>query len=135
MSPSRWRLPAGIRSPVGADLRASLGAVFGQSTHARPALELEVDRPARISRHDWRHAEVDLAGYAASGLPARTMGRSLLEDPLFFAAALAGGAALAELANGTPVWRRRSDESLDGHELGTRGMGRTARIRERLRTH
>ena len=31
-------------------------------------------------------------GYAASGLPARTMGRDLDEDPLFFAAALAAGA-------------------------------------------
>jgi hypothetical protein len=46
----------------------------------------------------WRHRlseeAVDLAGYAASGLPARTMGRDLEEDPLFFAAALAAGAAL-----------------------------------------
>ena len=36
----------------------------------------------------------DLDGYAASGLPSRTMGRSLTEDPLFFAAPLAAGAAL-----------------------------------------
>jgi hypothetical protein len=46
----------------------------------------------------WRHrlheAPVDLVGYAASGLPARTMGRTIEEDPLFFAAALAAGAAL-----------------------------------------
>lgn len=46
----------------------------------------------------WRHRlseqPVDLAGYAASGLPARTMGRELSEDPLFFAAPLAAGAAL-----------------------------------------
>ena len=53
--------------------------------------------PARIARHDWRRAAVDLAGYADSGLPARTMGRSLAEDPLFFGAALAGGAVLAGL--------------------------------------
>ena len=45
-------------------------------------------------RHSLREAPVDLAGYAASGLPTRTMGRSLEEDPLFFAAALAAGAAL-----------------------------------------
>ncbi len=45
-------------------------------------------------RHRLREAPVDLAGYAASGLPARTMGRNLEEDPLFFAAALAAGAAL-----------------------------------------
>lgn len=46
----------------------------------------------------WRHRlhelPADLAGYASSGLPARTMGRTLEEDPLFFAAPLAAGAAL-----------------------------------------
>ena len=46
-------------------------------------------------RHRLREASADLDGYAASGLPSRTMGRSLSEDPLFFAAPLAAGAALA----------------------------------------
>ena len=45
-------------------------------------------------RHRLREAPVDLAGYAASALPAKTMGRTLEEDPLFFAAALAAGGAL-----------------------------------------
>lgn len=45
-------------------------------------------------RHRLREAPVDLAGYAATDLPAKTMGRGLEEDPLFFAAALAAGAAL-----------------------------------------
>jgi hypothetical protein len=45
-------------------------------------------------RHHLREAPVDLPGYAATGLPAKTMGRSLGEDPLFFAAPLAAGAAL-----------------------------------------
>ncbi len=45
-------------------------------------------------RHRLREAPVDLAGYAASGLPAKSMGRSLEQDPLFFAAALAAGGAL-----------------------------------------
>lgn len=45
-------------------------------------------------RHRLREAAADLAGYAASGLPARTMGRTLEEDPLFFAAPLAAGVAL-----------------------------------------
>lgn len=45
-------------------------------------------------RHKLREAPADLAGYAATGLPARTMGRDLAEDPLFFAAPLAAGAAL-----------------------------------------
>jgi hypothetical protein len=49
-------------------------------------------------RHDVIVQPVDLSGYAASGLPARTMGRTLEQDPLFFAAALASGAALAEAA-------------------------------------
>lgn len=44
--------------------------------------------------HRLRSAPADLQGYAASGLPTRTMGREIGEDPLFFAAALAAGAAL-----------------------------------------
>lgn len=46
-------------------------------------------------RHDIAVQQVDLKGYAQSGLPATTMGRSISEDPLFFAAPLAAGAALA----------------------------------------
>ena len=99
LEPVTVALPAGMRSPVGADLRAGLGAVFGGAMPAsRPALALDVERPVRITRHDWRRAAVDLPAYAASGLPAETMGRGLVEDPLFFGAALAGGSALAELA-------------------------------------
>jgi hypothetical protein len=52
----------------------------------------------------WRHrlheAPVDLPGYQASNLPARTMGRTIEEDPLFFAAALASGRALGESSAG-----------------------------------
>jgi hypothetical protein len=97
LEPVTVALPAGMRSPVGADLRAGLGSVFGGALPSRPALELDVERPARITRHDWRRAIVDLPAYAAADLPAETMGRKLTEDPLFFGAALAGGAALAEL--------------------------------------
>jgi hypothetical protein len=50
---------------------------------------------ATKDRHDLAVQPVDLAGYAASGLPTSTMGRDLDEDPLFFAAALAAGSALA----------------------------------------
>jgi hypothetical protein len=46
-------------------------------------------------RHDIAVQRIDLDGYASSGLPTRTMGRSIEEDPLFFAAALASGRALA----------------------------------------
>jgi hypothetical protein len=48
-----------------------------------------------LARHEWLERHADLDGYLATNLPSRSMGR---EDPLFFAAALAAGAALAELA-------------------------------------
>lgn len=50
--------------------------------------------------HRPREVPVDLAGYEAAGLPTRTMGRTIAEDPLFFAAALASGRALGESAAG-----------------------------------
>jgi len=75
----------------------------GLSHHTRTVLDLllapvvvaipEGQSPAD-ERHDWRTFPVDLAGYVASGLPTRSMGR---EDPLFFAAALAAGTALAQM--------------------------------------
>ena len=78
----------------------------GLSHHTRMVLELllrpaivalpageRVDVPATMAQ---RETQTDIAGYAGSGLPARTMGRSIEEDPLFFRAALAGGAVLAE---------------------------------------
>ncbi|MBS1870897.1 MAG: DUF3866 family protein [Actinobacteria bacterium] len=52
---------------------------------------------ARARGHAVVEAHADVEGYRASGLPTRTMGRTLDEDRLFFAAALAAGGALAEL--------------------------------------
>jgi hypothetical protein len=95
LEPVTVALPAGLRSPVGADLRAGLGAVFGGATKAPPAPE--VARPSRITRHDWRRAEVDLPAFAGAGLHPETMGRGIAQDPLFFGAALAGGATLAAM--------------------------------------
>ncbi len=46
-------------------------------------------------RHDVEVETVELDEYERSGLPVRTMGRTLAEDPLFFAAPLAAGRALA----------------------------------------
>jgi len=115
LEPVTVALPAGMRSPVGADLRAGLGAVFGGALPSRPALELDVERPVRITRHDWRRAIVDLPAYAAAGLPAETMGRGLTEDPLFFGAALAAGATLAELA-------RDAEHGEDGVEEAERSV-------------
>jgi hypothetical protein len=45
-------------------------------------------------RHKLHEAKPDVAGYEASGLPARTMGRGIEDDRLFFAAALAAGHVL-----------------------------------------
>jgi hypothetical protein len=78
----------------------------GLSHHTRTVLDLllrpaivalpageQVELPGHAAR---READADVDGYAASGLPARTMGRSIEEDELFFRAALAGGDVLAE---------------------------------------
>ncbi len=103
LEPVTVALPAGMRSPVGTDLRAGLGSVFAgtgsdaAAAASRPARTLDVERPVRITRHDWRRAKVDLPAYARSGLPAKTMGRTISQDPLFFGAALAGGGVLAEM--------------------------------------
>jgi hypothetical protein len=120
LEPVTVALPAGMRSPVGADLRAGLGAVFGGSrpsrqTKGQMALAIDVERPARIARHDWRRASIDLPGYAASGLASETMGRALIEDPMFFASALAGGSALAELT-GEPAAEEPDSDSAPGED-------------------
>lgn len=46
------------------------------------------------TKHQIRPAPADLEGYATSGLPTRTMGRTIEDDPLFFAAPLAAGRLL-----------------------------------------
>ncbi len=46
--------------------------------------------------HRLRAAPADFDAYSAAGLPTRTMGRDLAEDPLFFAAPLAAGALLGQ---------------------------------------
>ncbi len=89
----------------------------GLSHHTQTVLELllvGVDVPVPSTAEDVRGAlrpflgglhhtsshPADLDGYAASGLPARVMGRGLDDDPLFFAAALAAGTALGVAAPG-----------------------------------
>jgi hypothetical protein len=52
------------------------------------AAELE---NAREDRHHLHLHHIDLDAYAAAGLPTKTMGRTIAEDPLFFAAPLAAG--------------------------------------------
>jgi hypothetical protein len=74
-------VPVTVALPTGADLGDLLRG--------------EEARPEPRCRHRASHHGADLGGYAASGLPARTMGRSLEDDEVFFAAALAAGAELA----------------------------------------
>jgi hypothetical protein len=61
---------------------------------AIPEGETEVASSLEDSKHRIHLAQPDLDGYAASGLPTITMGRTLEDDPLFFAAPLAAGALL-----------------------------------------
>ena len=81
----------------------------GLSHHSATVLEmllapvfvpLAEGAPADTGRHENAEFAVDLQGYAGSGLPATTMGRSLEQDQLFFRAALAGGEALAKEMDG-----------------------------------
>lgn len=115
LDPVTIALPAGLRSPVGADLGAGLRAVFDKGP-APSAGALDIARPARVARHDWRRMPVDVVGYGASGLPAETMGRSLAADPLFFGAALAGGAALAAVGTGAGLPHSEDDNEEDEDE-------------------
>jgi len=81
----------------------------GLSHHTRTVLDLllapvdvafpedarEIAAPLAGGRHRRHFLALDLDGYAASGLPTKTMGRDLKDDPLFFAAPLAAGTFLA----------------------------------------
>jgi hypothetical protein len=51
--------------------------------------------------HTLVERSADTDEYARTGLPARSMGRDLADDPLFFAAPLAAGRRLGELAAGS----------------------------------
>ncbi len=68
-------------------------ALFSELDGIGPALE-----SARAAGHEVAEAAVDVEGYRASGLPTRTMGRTLDEDRLFFSAALAAGGVVGGVA-------------------------------------
>jgi hypothetical protein len=70
-----------------------LDAEAPEGGSARAALDALIEICS--GRHDLAVEAIDLGGYAESGLPASTMGRAISEDPLFFAAPLAAGRALA----------------------------------------
>jgi hypothetical protein len=113
-SDSRWR-HRGLSHHTAGVLRLLLGSVRVPV----PEIDLAgwptgeeadgVDMPSVLDalhracddRHDVEVEPVDMEAYETSGLPTRTMGRTLAEDPLFFAAPLAAGRAVAE-AVGVP---------------------------------
>ncbi|HVD38748.1 MAG TPA: DUF3866 family protein [Solirubrobacterales bacterium] len=80
----------------------------GLSHHTRTVLELllspvdvaipenepEIAAALGNTQHRVQQVPADLSGYAEAGLPKTTMGRSLQDDPLFFAAPLAAGTFL-----------------------------------------
>lgn len=86
---------------------------LGLSHHTRTVLDLllapvdvavpegapEIASALEPLGHRLLAAPADLDGYGASGLPTATMGRSLSEDPLFFAAPLAAGTLLGRQAS------------------------------------
>jgi Protein of unknown function (DUF3866) len=81
-----------------------LECLLGEVEIAVPAADLpgapEAKRylaEAAADRHRLREAPADIDAYAASGLPTKTMGRTIEDDPLFFAAPLSAGHLLAEL--------------------------------------
>jgi hypothetical protein len=101
-------LALGCRTLLVARMSSTDGRVRhrGLSHHTRIVLDLllapvSVAVPAGSApddasgKHEWLERDADVDGYAQSGLPTRSMGR---EDPLFFAAAMAAGGALAEMA-------------------------------------
>lgn len=71
-----------------------LELLLGRVVVAAPP-EAQSQLAVAAERHDVRLAQADPDAYARSGLPVTTMGRTIGEDRLFFAAALAAGAVLA----------------------------------------
>jgi Protein of unknown function (DUF3866) len=79
--------------------RTVLNLLLAPVDVAVPEMENSVIEALKLTgggRHRLRTAPADLSAYAASGLPSRTMGRSLSEDPSFFSAPLAAGRLLTE---------------------------------------
>jgi hypothetical protein len=80
-------------APVGVPVPTELESLWPEAAEWPTGGQAEIFG----NRHTLMAEEADLAGYAETGLPSRTMGRELEQDRLFFAAPLAAGAALARL--------------------------------------
>jgi Protein of unknown function (DUF3866) len=64
---------------------------------AIPEGEADITSTLEAGHHRLHFAKPDLKGYASSGLPTMTMGRTIEQDSLFFAAPLSAGHLLTEL--------------------------------------
>jgi hypothetical protein len=83
--------------------RTLLNLLLAPVTIAIPDNDPEIAsdlKQAAGSRHNLLEATPNLSTYATSGLPTTTMGRSLPDDPLFFAAPLTAGTLLSESSPG-----------------------------------
>ena len=80
-------------------MRLALGAVEVPLPEGSEDLASVVEDEGR-GRHNVTTEQVDLDAYLASGLPSRTMGRDLHQDPEFFAGPLAAGSRLSSLIFG-----------------------------------
>lgn len=80
-------------------MRLALGAVELPLPEGSEELASVVEDEGR-GRHNVTTEKVDLDAYLASGLPSRTMGRDLHQDPEFFAGPLAAGSRLSSLIFG-----------------------------------
>lgn len=85
--------------PVEVTLPDGAAGMLGDSSPVE-GLDALIRRLGRHSRTT--STPVDLGAYGGSGLPRRSMGRDLEEDPVFFAAPLAAGRRLAALAAAGP---------------------------------
>ena len=135
LEPVTVALPAGMRSPVGADLRAGLGSVFGgalPSGRSKSGAHGGTTGRCSLTLSAWRGSRVTTGGGrsstcrpdAAAGVPSGTMGRGLTEYP-WFRAALAVGVTLASRAGRRArrrvAWRRLNVEiARPGTSLKTR---------------
>lgn len=93
---------AGPGAPSGVDPAAPAGSELFAAASDLEAREEAVAAlgSAAGSRHRLTEAPADLVAYAAAGLPTTTMGRTVEQDGLFFAAPLAAGNALAAAVTG-----------------------------------
>lgn len=78
--------------------RTVLDLLLAPVTVVLPEGESEIAATLEPLSHDVQAVPSDLKGYVATDLPTTTMGRSLQDDPLFFAAPLAAGTHLARVA-------------------------------------